>query len=508
MKATLKIFLPIIILMSALASLPHYSQAAAITHPAGTLIQNSSSYWIINDKLTARIAIDSEDKLNSNRLSTYNAVPANSADLALPVAETMAWGDGVLFSDHSIIYQVSGGKKHGFISAEVYLGQGFKFEMVKPGNLSSLPEGTPVRSAKERHLPGTLISSPNGTVYLQNTTSSSPFPSAGVFFSYGGKFSDVAPANATDSFADAPLNFRTGAIVNDNGAIWVIAPTGKLGFPSASCFLNFGYTFTAAFNGSTSGIASKGTVCGEGGTVNTGAVSAYSTPTVATAQGNFAVRMAAFNLSSGKVRVITDTAADQDCTNNCPVASLQDYLRVNGGQAAMNGTYFCPTAYADCAGKTNTFFWKVLDTGINKIINAGNGLGDEDPFITFDSTGQPKYFAHYKDYASSGFKAAAGINSASLIADGKINVNTAKLDDKQRTTKSTQGALAVKGQMLYLIHVFNATVPDEAAVLQSLGMDYAILLDGGGSAGMMFDGSYKTGPGRSIPNAVVVKVLP
>lgn len=122
--------------------------------------------------------------------------------------------------------------------------------------------------------------------------------------------------------------------------------------------------------------------------------------------------------------------------------------------------------------------------------------------------GQAKYFHRWLDYKGSGFNASAGINSAGIIENGTITLNFAKLDDKQRNIKSTQGALALKGQTLYLIHVMNATVPDEAAVLQNLGVDYAILLDGGGSTAMMYDGVYKSGPGRNIPNAVVVQILP
>ncbi len=501
----------IVSLMALTGFSPNITKAATTTHPAGTLVQSGSTIWKINDAGTGLLSIESPEKFYSNRLYFYNAVPANSADLSLPVSGSLPWGDGVLFSDNNIIYQVSGGKKHGFVSAEVFLGQGFKFEMTKPGDLSKLSTGEPVRKTTERHLPGTLVNK-NGTVLLQTSTSGLAFPEAGVFHSHGGNFAEVVPANVNDKYSTSPdlASYRTGSIVNDNGALWAIKGKTKLGFPTASCFLNFGFTFTSALTGSTKGLDPDGTVCGEANSTGStsGDIKAYTSKTVATAQGNFTVKMETFNLASGKVRVITDTAADGDCTNNCPVASLQAYLTVNGGQAGMNGTYFCPTSYAGCAGKTNTFFWKVLDSGIGKVINANNGLGDEDPFITFDSLGQAKYFARFKDYQSSGFKAYAGINSASIIANGNINLNYAKLDEKQKTTRSTQGALGLKGQTLYLIHVLNATVPNQAAALQALGLDYAILLDGGGSAAMMYDNAYKTGPGRNIPNALVVKVLP
>lgn len=484
------------------------SASAAQAHPAGTLVQSGNTVWQINDNGDGRFSIESPEKFYSNRLSFNNVVPASAADLALPVAGSLPWGDGVLFADGGIIYQVSQGTKHGFISADVYLGQGFTFPMVRQGNLSTLQEGQPVRSAGERHLSGTLVRSANGTVFLQTAASGQAFPSAAVLYSHGGKFTDVVPANSNDTVTlTETAVYKTGTIVNDNGAVWVTKQNTKFGFPSVPCFVNFGYTFTIAVSGSTAGMASAGTVCGEGNPAGSGDISKYSTPTISTAQGNFAVRMETFNLASGKIRVITDTAADRDCATDCPVAPLNAYLSVNGGQAGMNGTYLCPSTYPECAGKTNSFFWKVLDSKLGKVINANNGLGDEDPFITFDSVGQAKYFRRYLDYKGSGLNAAAGINSASLIENGNISLNYAKLDDKQRTTKSTQGALALKGQTLYLIHVMNATVPDEALVLQNLGVDYAILLDGGGSTAMMYDGMYKSGPGRNIPNAVIVQVL-
>jgi len=34
------------------------------------------------------------------------------------------------------------------------------------------------------------------------------------------------------------------------------------------------------------------------------------------------------------------------------------------------------------------------------------------------------------------------------------------------------------------------------------------MLDGGGSAAMIYDNVYKTGPGRNLPNAVIVQTLP
>ncbi|MBI4090347.1 MAG: phosphodiester glycosidase family protein, partial [Candidatus Kerfeldbacteria bacterium] len=40
---------------------------------------------------------------------------------------------------------------------------------------------------------------------------------------------------------------------------------------------------------------------------------------------------------------------------------------------------------------------------------------------------------------------------------------------------------------------------------QALKMDYAMNLDGGGSSALWYRGSYKVGPGRNVPNALVMR---
>lgn len=483
---------------------------AAQPHPAGTLVSINSAVWLIDDNGTSRHAIDSAEKFYSHRFSFSRVVPANAADLSLVDAGLLPWGDGVLFSDHAIIYQVSDGTKHGFIAKEVFLGQGFSFEKVIPGNLSSLAEGTPVRSAGDRHLDGTLLTNSNGAIFVQSNAGVLPFPSAAVFLSYGGSFNEAVPINNNDGSASSvPIGYQTGTLVNDNGAVWLTQPGSKRGFPTAQCLLDFGFSFGMVIPGSTSSLPAQGTICADPTSSPTpGATSSYSSQNISTSDGTFGVRVSTFNLASGKVRVTTDTAADRDCTNNCPVVPLNTYASVNHAQSGMNGTYFCPTDYPTCAGQTNSFFWKVIDTGAGKAINATNGLGELDPMIVFDSIGSARYFHTWNEYKASNFSAVAGINSASIMENGQISLVYSKLDNKQQTVRSTQGILGLKGQTLYLIHVMGATIPETAQVLKAMGLDYAIILDGGGSAAMMYQGQYKTGPGRNMPNVVLVTELP
>lgn len=106
--------------------------------------------------------------------------------------------------------------------------------------------------------------------------------------------------------------------------------------------------------------------------------------------------------------VVTDSANDNDCANDCPTKPLAQHISDNGGRAGMNGTYFCPMDYDSCAGK------------------------------------------------------------------------------------------------LFLVIARNSSYMDLANIFKSLDATEALNLDGGGSVAL-YDGGYKVGPGRSLPNAVIIK---
>ncbi len=508
MKTKLSTLIFIVSLVSLIGISPKTALAAQ-AHPAGTLIQSGSSVWQIDESGKKRIPFDSAEKFYSWRLSFDRVVPANIADLALSETTAPEWGDGVLFADNNVIYQISDGKKHGFTSADIFLGQGFTFEMVRAGNLSRLSEGTAITNSGAAHLDGTLLNS-NGTILISVNGDAKAFPSEAVFYSQGGTYSQVVPANSRDKTTDLGImTFRTGTLVNDGGAIWAIQNNTKLGFPSAACFVGFGFNFGSVVNGSTADYKESTNICGanaDGTPVNN--VAAYTDQYVVANPGQFQVKMETFDLSSGKVRVLTDAADDYDCTASCSEASLKTFADANNATYGMNGTYFCPDDYSTCKSIANSYFWKVIDSKTGLMINERSGLGENDPFLTFDSVGQPKYFKRWSDYKDSNFKASAGINSPSLIENGAVNLDESKLDNAQKTSRSTRGAIAVKGNTLYLLQVYGATVPDSANALKALGVDYALLLDGGGSTAILYEGAYKIGPGRGIPNAVLVQVLP
>ena len=237
--------------------------------------------------------------------------------------------------------------------------------------------------------------------------------------------------------------------------------------------------------------------------VSSGDSAPYSTYTHTTLNGHTADIMS-FDLSSGHIRVMVDTANDTDCQTNCNVQSVGSFVQQDRGFAGINGSYFCPTAYgASCAGKTNSFYWKEYNSRVGRMINPTNTLGEQDPFMVFNANGHATLLQHWVQYPSAGSIYAGFSCNPLLIYGGQNVLNVGALDDKERTAYISRAAIALKGQTLYSVVIQGATVPDLAATLMTLGVDGAINSDAGGSSGMYYNGQYRLGPGRAVPNALV-----
>lgn len=231
--------------------------------------------------------------------------------------------------------------------------------------------------------------------------------------------------------------------------------------------------------------------------------STYQQVTVDTPRGSFNVRYMSFDLASGRIKMIVDTASDGDCLNDCPVKSLKSYVQDNGGFAGIHGTYFCPTSYPQCAGKTNTFYYKLFNGRLGQKINWENGLGDFHPFLMIDQSGSPRYYNSWAEARD--LQMQTGISCRpNLVSSGQVVVTEADLDsEKEKTSKITHGFIGMKGQMIFAGVVYNATVLDSAAAVLALGIENALNIDGGGTTAMYYNGAYKAGPGRDMPNAIV-----
>ncbi len=235
---------------------------AVEAHPAGTLVLSGGTVWHISDDGAGRHGIDSLVRFYSHRYDFADVVPANSADSALPDLGLLPGGHGVLFNDGGTVYQVSGGMKHGFTSAANFTGNGFSFANVMAGDLSLVPAGAVIDNTTAAHLEGTFVVS-GGTVWMVTATGRKGVPSPGVLFSYGADFDDAVAANSADLAlaAEANATFRTGTLVNDSGTIWAVTASAKRGFPTASCFTDFGFSFSMPVSGSTAGLTAGASFC-------------------------------------------------------------------------------------------------------------------------------------------------------------------------------------------------------------------------------------------------------
>jgi len=231
---------------------------------------------------------------------------------------------------------------------------------------------------------------------------------------------------------------------------------------------------------------------------------------VATADGVFAVEL--IKLQAARFRMVTDAAETADCTDGCPAEPLAAYAQDHGAMIGIHGTYFCPPDYADCATKVDSFLWPFFDSASRTMLNASSLPVHEGPMLTGGADGRYRYYHRTKDFQSvASFEAntattldAAIANYPSLIENGAIVVDSEpKLDDAMRTVKGTRGGIGVDRRFVQLAIAKSATVVDLAGIFSALGAQDAMNLDGGGSAAMLFDGSYVVGPGRDLPNAIL-----
>ena len=123
--------------------------------------------------------------------------------------------------------------------------------------------------------------------------------------------------------------------------------------------------------------------------------------------------------------------------------------------------------------------------------------------MAFTSGGAVFYPQANSYSALSGIKAAI-VNYPGLLYNGANIVGNYTLTSAQYN-KGYRGGIGVKGSTLYFVVARSASVPDMATIMKALGVTHALNLDGGGSSALVYKGSYKVGPGRSLPNAIVLK---
>lgn len=96
------------------------------------------------------------------------------------------------------------------------------------------------------------------------------------------------------------------------------------------------------------------------------------------------------------------------------------------------------------------------------------------------------------------------VNYPPLLSGGNIAFDEGSLSENLRVTKGTRSGIGAGGGKIFLVVARSANMMDLANIFKSLGATDALNLDGGGSVAL-YDGGYKTGPGRNLPNAIIIK---
>ena len=230
---------------------------------------------------------------------------------------------------------------------------------------------------------------------------------------------------------------------------------------------------------------------------NTPPGSGYSRQNVKTDFGTFLVDIVTADL--GSTRVIVDTASDGDCSDNCPVLSLGDYAGRNGAFAAVNGSYFCPADYPSCAGKSNSFDTLLMNK--NKVyFNSGNNVYSNVPAVIFSGS-SARFVGRSLEWGRDTGVDSVIANQPLLVSGG--NVVFGGDDEIKRAGAGSRSFVGSSGSTVYIGVVHSANAAQMARVLHGMGIQNALNLDSGGSTAL-WSGGYKVGPGRSIPNALLL----
>ena len=230
----------------------------------------------------------------------------------------------------------------------------------------------------------------------------------------------------------------------------------------------------------------------------------YSTQSVPTPAGTFTTHLIKERLADVTVRTLT--ANSSDCTNDCPAKPLAQYVAENGAYAGMNGTYLCPPDYPACAGKVNSYDYAIYNSNLRRWINRPALIG-QNSLLTFNTATTAVYrrsFVYGQNASLVNAPITAGITMFPLLLQGGAVVDSEFEQTAVQMTKGTKGSIGVDGTYVYLAIVSNATVTESAYVLQALGARDALNLDGGGTSAMYIGGAYRVGPGRLLPNAIVL----
>lgn len=223
----------------------------------------------------------------------------------------------------------------------------------------------------------------------------------------------------------------------------------------------------------------------------------YSRQSVSAEGKVYTVDIIAADLVS--TRIIVDTASDSDCSNNCPVLSLGDYVSRNGAYAGINGAYFCPAEYPSCADKTNSFDTLLMNKN-KTYFNSNNNTYSTVPAVIFGS-GYIRFVTQSLEWGRDTSIDSMIANYPMLVTGSNISFTESPNEPKFNGAASRTFVGNI-GNTVYIGIVRGASMGESAKALKAMGMENALNLDQGGSTAL-WSGGYKAGPGRGLPNAIL-----
>lgn len=183
-----------------------YNSASSASQSLGTNISGSDGtiYTITQENnTTVRRPYTSAGAFLSFGFNNWgNVLKATADDLALPVGSFIPPRDGSIIcsdrgTDKGTCYLITESKRAGFTSAEIFSKLGFDFKTVLVGDVSFLNTSTNIDSDSQAHRPGTLVNK-DGTVFFVSPTGLLGIPDWASLLSWGYSQQDIIPANTAD----------------------------------------------------------------------------------------------------------------------------------------------------------------------------------------------------------------------------------------------------------------------------------------------------------------------
>jgi len=202
--------------------------------------------------------------------------------------------------------------------------------------------------------------------------------------------------------------------------------------------------------------------------------------------------------------VKTVTANASYCANNCPVKPLDQFATADHAYAAIHGTYLCPPDYAACAGKVNSYDYAMWNSDLGTWINKPALIGQNGLLIFNGKTPtyyRPRTCTGRADREPADHRGHHDVHAP--LQGGAILDISAEQTAKQQE-REMKGSIGTDGTYIYLVITENASLVESQYVLQALGVQDALNLDGGGTSAMWINGQYTVGPGRLLPNAILL----